>query len=248
MGRDESEQIEGVGPRSGLARIASIEGRALASITAIHVDAPGSGTASFGLVVTWGNGRTFRAACRQSIPDHRCDVHLGAVVPVVIDADRAVRIEWAHQDVAWRPLSGRLEDGVHDVDARSARLRLERGRRALATVLGQSAAGPRGCDGEVDVEIEVGTTGTTHLARLARREAPFYARHLLRAGAILPAAVGRADATVTVDWLAASNGLVTRHRPPPATVLAALASGGLGATSADAPGLRRPVLRRPAGG
>ncbi len=223
----------------------SPDSRALATVSAIHVADARLGIASIGLAVAPREGRAFRAACVQSVPPDRCELHLGAVVPVHVHRDRAVRIDWPGEEGTWRPLPGLLVDGVHDLEGHRARRRLPRGQRALATVLGQSAPGPAGPDGAVDVEIEVGAGRSEHLIRLMRRDAPFYARHLLRAGAILPAIVDEVDGTVLIDWLAAANGLVARHLPPPGAVLTALATGGFGATSADAPGLRRPMLRPP---
>ena len=232
-------------PRSGPSCDERGPGRAIATISAILVSGSAPCVASFGLVVVPAGGRTLRAACRQSVPADRCDVHVGAVVPVRVDADRAIRIDWEEPGGTWQPLPGLIVDGVHDDGARAAGRRLRRGSRALARVLGASAGSGRGCDGAVDVEVEVGAGGRAHLVRLRRRNAPFYARHLLRPGAILPAIVDDEDGTVLIDWLSAANGLVARHTPSPDAVLAAFATGGFGATSADAPGLRRPVLRPP---
>lgn len=179
------------------------------------------------LLVTRPGRETFRAGCRQRLTAARLDqLRLGDEVRVLVDDRGGTLIDedgdLARAEVGHKVLKDAPLDGIYD---ENFDLDKER-RRSLAaqivvrgaervTVLGMATSNIR-------LDVEVRPEGEAPYRTTMKRElVPFYARHLVAEGTVLPgtARPGRSD-KVRIDWPAAAmavpgNGVRAALEPMP---------------------------------
>lgn len=163
------------------------------------------------LEVRLATGETFRAGCRQRLPQVLLEqLRLGDEVGVLVDGDGHTMIAeeagLEHAELSHKVLKDPPADGVYDVHHDLAK---ERRKAVAATVVVRSARRTTvlgmsmlNVDLDVDVEPEGGAAFRT---TLKRELVPFYALHLVAEGTVL-SATSRPGHTnkVRVDWPAAA--------------------------------------------
>ncbi len=197
-------------------RLARDGAPATARIVGIRIlrgdDEDGPDHEEWALEVRRATGETFRAGCRQRLPQgHLERLRLGDEVDVLVDGDGHTLIVEEEEGLKHAQLSHKVlkdppADGIYD---ERHDLTMQR-RKAVAasvvvcgarrtTVLGMSTL-------NIDLDVDVEPDGEPAFRTTLKRElVPFYAQHLVAVGTILPG-TSRAGRTnkVRVDWPAAA--------------------------------------------
>jgi hypothetical protein len=167
---------------------------------------------------------TSRVGVRQRLGAKRGDAHVGATVPVKV-LDGKVVIDWGRHlgregeltVGTWRMVDPPAE-GVEDRRRRDERRRIDAGTAGAITVLRITpVTSVLGSTENLDLDVQIlpADSADPEIRRLNRVLAPDYARHLVEVGAVLPVAVDKNGARITIDWEAAANGGAGFDAAPP---------------------------------